>query len=513
MLLGVVGYAWTNRREPWGVPAMAICGTVFAWYHCDALYNDYAAYTARFPAEAAEAAWWQVSGFLICFAALAPALYGQFNRRVGRRASRVYALAARNDSLTGIRRLVPRLLALAAGAWLVVIVIALVRTNFDVIGLFLPWLDHLAQPWARNRIGTPIDFVVSLMSYLTIFCLACFGIVAALSEETPLTAASLVLVALSWPAVFLDRTRNTMLAVLVPGLLCLVFIRLRRRAVAQVATLVCTFLALSIWFSFVVAHRAEETIVHALNTSSVEDTMDAKHEGLNMFEELCWINALMADGRYRPNWGERYFGDLVNFVPRSLWPGKPLIGFDYAIARGMGTDKTSDGIYASIATGMIGQGVVNFGAWGGPLAAALLVSLWVAALARFDLDADRFGRLPLYVFGLALTFNLGRDVTLLTIYPLLFGYVMIHIIESTEKRRQHALKHGASGSQRLSEKPPSPAGRRRPHENGGAAKSGGIGPINPKRGPLPRPHPGPLPEGEGLDLQPSVQPLPEGEGS
>jgi hypothetical protein len=262
---------------------------------------------------------------------------------------------------------------------------------------------------------------------------------------------------------------------------------MRRRVVAQVATLVGTFLAVGIWFSFVVAHRADQTIVQALNTSSVEDTIDSKQEGLNMFEELCWINALMADGRYRPNWGERYLADLVNFVPRALWPGKPRIGFDYAIARGMGTDKTSDGIYASIATGMIGQGVVNFGAWGGPLAAALLVSLWVAALANFDLNADRFGRLPLYVFGLALTFNLGRDVTLLTAYPLLFGYVLIHVLETTEKRRQRALKHGMSESPRLSEKPPSPAGRSRPNGKGGAAKSGDLGPINPQPGPLPGP--------------------------
>ena len=220
-----------------------------------------------------------------------------------------------------------------------------------------------------------------------------------------------------------------MLAVLVPGLLCLIFIRLRGRVVAQVATSVCAVVALSVWFSFVIAHRSSDTIVHALATSNLEDTIDAKHEGLNMFEELCWINKFLEEGTYQPNWGERYYGDLVNCVPRTLWPGKPRIGFDYAIARGFGTTKASDGINASIATGMIGQGVVNFGPWGGPPAAAFLVSLWVAALARFDLDANRLGRLPLYVFGLALTFNLGRDVTLLVAYPLLFGYLLVHVLD------------------------------------------------------------------------------------
>ena len=36
---------------------------------------------------------------------------------------------------------------------------------------------------------------------------------------------------------------------------------------------------------------------------------------------------------------------------------------------------------------------------------------------RFDLTGERFGRLLLYGLGLALTFNLGRDITLLVAYP------------------------------------------------------------------------------------------------
>ena len=463
VLLVVSGYAWSNRREPWGVPAIALCGTVFVWYHCDALYNDYAKYTTRMSAEAVDAAWWEVSGFLICFAVTAPLVYHRFNPAAGKRASHLYALVAGNDPLAGIRRLVPRLLGLAAGAWAMLMGVALIRTNFDFVGLFVPWIDHLAQPWGRGRIGNEMDFLVSFFSYLNIFCLACFGIVAALSEKTTITGAALLLMACSWPGILLDRTRNTMLAVVVPGLLCFVFIRLRRHVLAQTAFLFGAFVAIAVWFSFVIAHRSSDTIVHALATSNIEDTLEAKHEGLNMFEELGWINTFMQNGSYRPNWGERYLADLVNFVPRALWPNKPLIGFDYALARGMGSERTVEKIRASIATGMIGQGVVNFGAWGGPLAAALLMSLWVATLARFDLNIERFGRLPLYVFGLALTFNMGRDVTLLTVYPLLFGYVLIHILErTTEKRRQRSRQPGVRGmglpARPLGAKNPSPGG-------------------------------------------------------
>ena len=38
---------------------------------------------------------------------------------------------------------------------------------------------------------------------------------------------------------------------------------------------------------------------------------------------------------------------------------------------------------------------------------------------------QKTGRLLLYMLGLVLTFNLGRDITLITLYPFLFGYIML----------------------------------------------------------------------------------------
>jgi hypothetical protein len=40
---------------------------------------------------------------------------------------------------------------------------------------------------------------------------------------------------------------------------------------------------------------------------------------------------------------------------------------------------------------------------------------------------QKTGRLLLYMLGLVLTFNLGRDITLITLYPFLFGYVMLTV--------------------------------------------------------------------------------------
>ena len=149
------------------------------------------------------------------------------------------------------------------------------------------------------------------------------------------------------------------------------------------------------------------------------------HEGLNMYEELCWINTFIMTGLYEPNWGQRYLAELVNPIPRVLWPGKPLIGIDYAILRGQAYEEGGAGVAATISTGMIGQGVVNFGRILGPAFAALLMSIWVAILARLDLHGQKVGRLSLYGLGLILTFNLGRDITLITLYTFVFGALVV----------------------------------------------------------------------------------------
>src|SRR6202012_5256527 len=130
------------------------------------------------------------------------------------------------------------------------------------------------------------------------------------------------------------------------------------------------------------------------------------NEGLNMYEELCWISTFIDNGKYQVNWGERYFAELVNPIPRGLWPGKPLIGLDYALARGHHITGPNGTVDTTISTGMIGQGGVNFGRVLGPAFAALLMSLWVVWLAHLDLRVHEFGRLPLYALGIILTFNL-----------------------------------------------------------------------------------------------------------
>ena len=77
----------------------------------------------------------------------------------------------------------------------------------------------------------------------------------------------------------------------------------------------------------------------------------------------------------------------------------------------------------------------TFGSSFGVLAAALLMATWAAILARQDLKGEKTGRLLLYMVGMVLTFNLGRDITLITLYPFLFGFIMLVVFSRARGER------------------------------------------------------------------------------
>ncbi len=57
------------------------------------------------------------------------------------------------------------------------------------------------------------------------------------------------------------------------------------------------------------------------------------------------------------------------------------------------------------------------------------MALWVAILARLDLQGEKMGRLGIYLLGMVETFNLGRDITFIALYPVIFGLIIVWLIE------------------------------------------------------------------------------------
>jgi hypothetical protein len=424
----------------------SVVATAAAWHIGDALYNNYAEYVQIQGVESLTAAWWEVLLFFIALGVLVPILNRRINGKLEPKSQVLLMMRNLAIDTDQFQNQISLIIKLLIGPWIILMVLALVRTDFDFIGMFFPYLGVKANPWGRGRLGGGIDAIYALATYVQIMLTALFGVALALSKRKSIMTTAVVIYFLSAPFFIFDRTRNAMLAILLPGFMAFITLRLKGGIVIRLAVVVVSFLILDSWFKFVLEHRSKsESIAGAFKADQASDSQDdanpkkeKKHEGFNIFEELGYINYFIANGSYKVNWGERYFAELVNPIPRVLWPGKPLIGIDYAIARGMayGNQSASEGgVACSVSTGMIGQGVVNFGRILGPIAAALLMAIWVAVLARQDLMGHDIGHLLLYAIGLVLTFNMGRDITLLVIYPFVFGWLLLWV---NNRRRRPA---------------------------------------------------------------------------
>ena len=428
--------AWRGRDEGWGIPMGAVIATSSAWYIGDALYNEYAEYVQIQGPESLTAAWWEVLLFFIALGALVPVMNKKINRDLESRSQILEMMRNLTIDTEQFQNQVSLICKLLIGTWILLMALALFKTDFDALGMFFPYLGEKANPWRRNRLGGGIDAIFALAMYVQIMLTALFGVALALSKRKSTMMQAGIIYFLSAPFFIFDRTRNSMLAILLPGFIAFITLRMKGGIIMRLAVVLVSFLTLDAWFKFVLEHRAKgESIAGAYKADQATDDQnnsapkkEKKHKGFNMLEELGYINYFIANGTYKVNWGERYFAEVVNPIPRILWPGKPMIGIDYAIARGMGygnQDAASGGVAASISTGMIGQGVVNFGRILGPIASALLMAIWVAVLARQDLMGHDIGHLLLYAIGLVLTFNMGRDITLLVIYPFVFGWLLL----------------------------------------------------------------------------------------
>ncbi len=440
LLIGGGIWSFQRMNDGIGLPMLVVLATATAWYVGDAFYNDYANNHAKlFDADTLSGAWWQVAWFLMVFLVMTPQIHARLNHRYLQQRSGVLQLFRQGVAQPEIQKSLNALFRGCAIVWAILFVIAIVRIKTEVIYYLFPFLGHNASPWSHGRIGAGFDFLDIFAVYLQLLVASMFGVVAALATDRRIRNYALLLVLLTWPYFIFDRTRNSMLAIIIPAVLSWVFLRLRGGMWKKIVVLLAVFLVINTWMKFVIANRGTMNITAAFEEKGLNlaDQKKVHNEGLNMFEELCWVSTFIDKGTYNVNWGARYFAELVNPIPRAVWPGKPLIGIDYAIARGMqygGPDGSS--VVATISTGFIGQGVVNFGRFFGPMAAALLMCLWVAALARLDLNIHALGRLPLYSLGMILTFNLGRDITLITLYPFLFGALAVWWLDRHRPQNQ-----------------------------------------------------------------------------
>jgi len=421
------------HRNSFGL-TIAVYVTVFAWYFVDPfIHPDQYSYLLPSLIERSYA---QVLLFLIAFRLVVPVATRWIVSRPG-------------NAVLAMRGLRPEQILNATGMiWFVLFLIGIYRMDGDVIGAIFP-IDSRAGAtmWGRGAVETSATgFLIAFGAYLFIAVTAFLGVLVFFQRTPALRLRAGAMFAITLPYFFFQGARNQFLAAVLPFILTYMLYG-RHKRILKLAVLAIAFLCLNEGFKFVTAFRLGgfREVLASRNPYELMPENSSTQTGLNMIQELCFVNAYLESGGASPAYGARYLNELLNFIPRAIWPSKPLLGIDYAKWRGYENDDDEGlGVNTTVAAGMIGGGVLNFGDIFGPLAAGILMAIWTGLLIRWWKQRESLLRLMLFMLGVALTFNLGRDITLLVLWPVVFAYFFIRLTENWAAKRFMQLQQLAT---------------------------------------------------------------------
>ncbi len=424
LLVGLVIEAIaTYKKRAWSIPALAVYGTTFVWYFVELVYTP--ENVQAFSQEVLENCYLQIMLFLGCFRLLLPPLSNRLIRSV-RPSENLFAFDP------------ARLLTVLAFLWAVLLAYGTSRTNGNLLAALFPVASRAGgQMWERAAAAGagPTGFIVSAASYTYLLVCSFFGTLLPLQTKPSAKWFNGLIFLVVLPYYILLGARNQLLAVVFPAYFSYALFSRHKWWVKLLLT-ASLFLLLNQALTLIIAYR-NVGFGALFDGSSIGGAplVEQKHLGLNMLEELCYVNTFYQEGLLQLSYGDRYLAELANVIPRVLWPGKPLIGIDYALLRGFGGGSSDIGVFATISTGFLGQGIVNFGPFFGAIAPAFLLALWTAFLSRLWVQSQSSLRLCLFLAALGVTFNLGRDITLLVLFPIVFGYGLVLLLEAIGKRR------------------------------------------------------------------------------
>ncbi|BAY21841.1 hypothetical protein NIES2100_15990 [Calothrix sp. NIES-2100] len=415
LLLFLFVEALSKIYQSWAIPALVTYLTTGMWYFTEVFYTPER--LTIFENFIIEQGYYQICLFLIVFRLLLP----NFSHSLQKYQSKVTEF---NWFTLNPNRLMQILLFI----WLLLLIYGISRLNWDFFQALFPhggrWSPKL---WSRGAVGVETDFIVSAAGYIYALICAMFGVLFFFQRQPQAKVINLIAIAISWPSFYLSGTRNAFLAVVMPAYLTYLLTS-RQQWWLKAVISAGLFFVINYLMLIVISFRNTGIDAYFQGTTTLNPS--TKHLGLNMAEELFYINHFYEQGQLTLQYGMDYLAEFLNIIPRFLWTDKPLLGHEYNLLR-----NPSSGIQATISAGFIGRGVINFGFWFGPIAPAILMALWAAFLGYLWSQRASILRLALFLIGLGVTPNLGRDITLLVLWPMIFGYIIVRCLEHFEHRR------------------------------------------------------------------------------
>jgi oligosaccharide repeat unit polymerase len=300
-------------------------------------------------------------------------------------------------------------------------------TNFSsLFGMRQSWGGVLA----RGRYGDARAALLMLEMFIS--GVSPFAAILVFERRTPVVRRAVCLWVVCWPAIraFGVATRSALITSIVPALAVLYFKaspRTQRRIL--VGGLLCVPLVFQLMAAIVVSRGDGEF--------SWESHKKAEYVGNEMFRELLFIQRNVPD-RTDYQYGYVYYVQLVNPIPRALWPGKPTLDAGLLMADLQGAVDSTGEAYLTISPGLIGEMYLNFG-WLGIVGLSALGGWAVRGWDRLVTENPGSLVVRLYhVCGLAVLFIMGRSFTMGMFYGLLSFAVLAWLIHRTAAARSVA---------------------------------------------------------------------------
>ncbi|MDD7986902.1 O-antigen ligase [Lentisphaera marina] len=423
-----------NWKKPLAIIRLTIIATISFWYLGDIIYTDNNLINDNHTPLSIETSLMQIFIILVSYFIISSLFEKKLYMKISLSQKDAIKVEQQNHEQDLIK-----IFYFILYSWLILFFIAQYNSGFKVVASILPPLsDDYVNLWRRGRFGGAMGFLISTGGYIHIFLSSMFGLFFIISKNRKIKKYSLIMICLSWPYFFFGVGRNIMLAVSLPGIIAYI-IFYKHSKVQKTLILFILLIFFHIWFSFVLSAR-KSGVAHTFKHQGIDASSYAnkKHLGLDMFKELCYINEFINRGDIELKWGQGYLAQALNIVPRAIWPNKPAIGIDYSLLRGA-TLSSENEVSHTVSLGLIGQGVIEFGQYLGCFVVAWLLSIWSYFLSHFWHKRYNILYLTLFLVGLSLSFNCGREITLLVLFPFIFGFIFLKFYEKQSRSRNRVL--------------------------------------------------------------------------
>jgi len=173
----------------------------------------------------------------------------------------------------------------------------------------------------------------------------------------------------------------------------------------------------------------------------------AINEGFGSHENVLWL----LDNRQKLELGATYFAAVANFVPRAIWPEKPLGGGPRL--RNMikpGSYVVGERGNTSYTTGVIAEAMMNFG-WLGVIIIGIFHGIAISFSGKIlsrarDAHAVLIGLFFVTAFGISLVYSefsgwLTRN-TIVFVALLFSRYLSRYVSRASHRKRNYRVKRG-----------------------------------------------------------------------